>query len=140
MEIRAFVASDSEEVVLLWQQAGLLRPWNDPYKDIARKLDVQPELFLLAIDPEDGEICGTVMAGYDGHRGWLNYMAVSPNKQGQGIGRILVDSAKQKLMAIGCCKINLQVRSDNLQAQEFYRSFGFVDDACVSMGLRLIED
>ena len=140
MKIRAFEKADSDAVVSLWQQAGLTRPWNDPHKDIARKLKVQPELFLVAVGADQKSICGTLMAGYDGHRGWLNYMAVSPTSRGKGVGRLLIERAKKMLLAIGCSKINLQIRSDNLQAQAFYRSVGFDDDACVSMGLRLVED
>ena len=71
--IRAFDLPDTEAVVSLWQQAGLTRPWNNPYQDIRRKLSVQPELFLVAVD--DRTIVGTVMAGYDGHRGWLHKVA-----------------------------------------------------------------
>ena len=140
MRVRQFLEADSHAVIQLWRDAGLTRPWNNPMKDIARKSKVQPELFLVAVDPEDGAIVGSVMAGYDGHRGWLNYMAVSPSKQGEGVGRLLVEEAKRLLLALGCCKINLQIRTDNQQAQAFYRSVGFSDDACVSMGLRLEED
>lgn len=140
MQVRQFVEADSGAVIQLWSDAGLTRPWNDPLKDLERKSKVQPELFLVAVDPADGVLCGSVMAGYDGHRGWFNYMAVSPAKQGAGVGRLLVEEAKRRLLAMGCCKINLQIRTDNQQAQAFYRSVGFSDDACVSMGLRLEED
>ena len=140
MKIRVFRAEDTEAVVQLWQQVGLTRPWNDPRKDISRKLKVQPELFLVAVEDDDVSLRGTIMAGYDGHRGWLNYMAVSPQSKGLGIGRRLFDEVRQTLLVMGCCKINLQVRTDNLEAQGFYRALGFNDDACVSMGLRLVDD
>lgn len=139
MNIREFTLADSDAVVALWQQAGLLKPWNDAHKDIARKLQVQPELFLLATDAS-GQITGSLMAGYEGHRGWLNYLAVADAARGTGVGRVLVDEAKARLLALGCCKINLQIRDDNLQAQGFYRALGFSEDPVVSMGLRLEDD
>ena len=138
MQIRPFEEADTEAVVALWQAAGLTRPWNDPHKDIARKLKVQRELFLVAEDAAG--LCGSVMAGYDGHRGSVNYMAVAPERQGGGIGRALLLRVREDLLAMGCCKINLQVRSDNLQAREYFRQLGFSDDACVGMGLRLEAD
>lgn len=138
MRIRAFERSDTEAVVALWQRAGLTRPWNDPHKDIERKLQVQPELFLVAED--NGRLVGTAMAGYDGHRGWVNYLAVDGDCRGQGVGRALMERVREGLLALGCCKINLQIREDNLQAQAFYRRLGFAPDACVSMGLRLEAD
>lgn len=140
IQLRVFKPNDTEAVIALWQAAGLTRPWNDPRKDIARKLQVQSELFLVAVDNRDGEICGSVMAGYDGHRGWINYMAVSPAKQGQQVGRLLLEAAREQLLERGCCKINLQVRADNEQALGFYRALGFSDEPVVSMGLRLVED
>jgi len=140
MELRVFNSDDTEAVIELWKRAGLTRPWNDPHKDIERKMLVQPELFLLAVNESNGAIYGSVMAGYDGHRGWVNYMAVDPAQQGRGIGRQLMSRVNELLLAMGCCKINLQVRDDNCDAQAFYRSLGFSDDACVSMGLRLIKD
>lgn len=79
MHIRPFRSEDTDAVVDLWEAAGLTRPWNDPRKDIARKLTVQPELFVVAED-ETGRILGTIMAGYDGHRGWMNYLATQPTR------------------------------------------------------------
>lgn len=76
MAIRTFRAGDTEAVVALWEVCGLVRPWNDPRKDIGRKLTVQPELFLVAED--EGAVVGSAMAGFDGHRGWVNYLAVDP--------------------------------------------------------------
>ena len=78
MEIRGFSEPDSEAVIALWERCDLLRPWNDPRKDIARKLRVQPELFLIGV--VDGRIVASVMAGYEGHRGWINYLAVDPGR------------------------------------------------------------
>lgn len=113
--IRPFTPVDTESVVALWQDAGLTRPWNDPYRDIERKLTVQPELFLVATDR--GRVCGTVMAGYDGHRGWLYYLAVDRALEANGIGRRLVEEAEERLSAMGCPKVQLMVRPENARAR-----------------------
>lgn len=138
IEIRGFEESDSDDVVALWSACGLLRPWNDPRKDIARKLTVQRDLFLVGC--AGGRIVGTVMAGYDGHRGWINYLAVDPAQRRQGIARSLVDAVETRLRARGCPKINLQIRADNREAIAFYQRIGFAEDASISMGKRLERD
>lgn len=125
-------------MVALWQECGLTRAWNDPRKDIARKLTVQPELFLVG---EIGErIVATVMAGYDGHRGWVNYLAVVPKHRRQGFGRVLMQEAEKGLLALGCPKLNVQVRTANTEALGFYRSLGYAQDETVSFGKRLVPD
>lgn len=138
MRICPFSSPDEKAVVNLWERCGLLRPWNDPYKDIARKRLVQPELFLVG--RVDQQIVATVMAGFDGHRGWINYLAVDPDSQGQGFGRQMMAAAEQQLRDRGCPKINLQIRQDNLSAIEFYERIGFAQDAVVSLGKRLERD
>ena len=138
MEIRTFQPADEAAVIDIWSRCGLLRAWNDPYKDIARKLSVQPELFLVGTVNE--RIVGAIMAGFDGHRGWVNYLAVDPDSRRQGYGRELMEAAEQRLYGMGCPKINLQIRQDNLAAVNFYRQIGFAPDAVVSFGKRLIED
>jgi ribosomal protein S18 acetylase RimI-like enzyme len=138
MEIRLFKPSDSEAVIDLWKEANLVVPWNDPHRDIRRKLQIQPELFLVGV--LSGEIVASVMAGYDGHRGWLNYLAVAPRFRRCGIGRTLVKNAETRLRALGCPKINIQIRTGNTQVIEFYRRLGFKPDDVVSMGLRLESD
>jgi ribosomal protein S18 acetylase RimI-like enzyme/AcrR family transcriptional regulator len=138
VRIRPFRASDTDAVVALWQACGLTRPWNDPRKDIARKLTTQPELFLVA--EGDGTLVGTAMAGYDGHRGWVNYLAVDPSAQGRGLGRMLMAEAEQRLEARGCPKVNLQIREGNEPVMEFYRALGYARDGAVSFGKRLIPD
>ena len=122
----------------LWRDSGLTVPWNDPAKDIARKLHVQRDLFLVGSLEE--RIVATVMAGYDGHRGWINYLAVAPDCRRQGFGLRMMDAAEERLAAMGCPKINLQIRRSNTQAVDFYRSIGFVEDATISMGKRLVDD
>jgi len=136
--IRAFQEADADDVVRLWVACGLVRPWNDPRKDIARKLAVQRELFLVGSVGD--RIVATVMGGYDGHRGWINYLAVDPAHRRQGLARQLLADVEQHLRAAGCAKINLQIRHENLDAIAFYRSVGFAEDAVVSMGKRLERD
>ena len=138
MEIRTFQPADEAAVIDIWSRCGLLRAWNDPRKDIARKLSVQPELFLVGTVNE--RTVGTIMAGFDGHRGWINYLAVDPESHRQGYGRALMAAAEQRLYAMGCPKINLQIRQDNLAAVKFYQKIGFAPDTVVSFGKRLIED
>jgi ribosomal protein S18 acetylase RimI-like enzyme len=136
--IRPFAPADTEAVVALWRACGLTRPQNDPHKDIARKLRVNPEWFLVA--ERAGEIVGTVMAGYEGHRGWINYLGVSPALQRGGLGRRLMNEAEHRLRAAGCPKINLQVRPDNKVAIAFYERLGFAVEGAVSLGKRLERD
>jgi len=138
LDIRAFQDQDEAEVIRLWDRCGLLRPWNDPRKDIARKLRVQKELFLVGI--VDGAIMASVMAGYDGHRGWINYLAVDPQHRRQGLARTLMSEVERMLREMGCAKINLQIRRDNPEAISFYERIGFTEDAVVSFGKRLERD
>jgi ribosomal protein S18 acetylase RimI-like enzyme len=138
MNIRPFDDADEEAVIDLWARCGMLRAWNDPHKDIARKRRLQRELFLVGM--EGGAIVATAMAGYDGHRGWINYLAVDPAWRCKGFGRALVDQAERRLRELGCPKINLQVRRDNLAAMAFYERIGFREDAVASFGKRLERD
>ena len=139
MDTRVFAPADTEAVVQLWNDCGLTRPWNDPHKDIARKLSVSPELFLVGTDGA-GALIASVMVGYDGHRGWINYLAVHPAQQRQGHARQLMQQAEAALTALGCPKLNLQVRSGNEAVIAFYESLGYSNDQTVSLGKRLIAD
>jgi len=138
MHIRAFQANDEAAVVALWRACDLTRPWNDPHKDIARKLRAQPELFLVG--QWQGQIIASAMFGYEGHRGWLNYLAVLPEHQRKGHAKALMAHGEALLLALGCPKINLQVRAGNAQVLAFYQSLGYRDDEVLSMGKRLIRD
>jgi len=138
LDIRSYRDADQEVVVKLWQGCGLVMPWNDPAKDIRRKLSMQREMFLVGL--VDERLVATVMAGYEGHRGWINYLAVAPDCRKSGFGRRLMEEAEARLRALGCPKINLQIRSSNADVIEFYRSVGFSIDDVVSMGKRLEED
>ena len=136
--IRPFQTEDEASVVSLWQLCELTVPWNNPYKDIARKLKVQPELFLVGM--LDSLLIATVMGGYDGHRGWINYLAVHPDFQGQGYAQQVMENVESELRKRGCPKINLQIRSGNARVMTFYQKLGFTDDQALSMGKRLEED
>jgi ribosomal protein S18 acetylase RimI-like enzyme len=138
LEIRPFEIGDEEAVVQLWTDCGLVVPWNDPHKDMHRKLAAQPEMFLVACLGDS--VIGTVMAGYDGHRGWINYLAVHPDHRRGGVGGRLMQEAEHLLRLAGCPKINLQVRSSNGVAIGFYERIGFKIDEVVSLGKRLEPD
>lgn len=138
LEVRSFAECDRAAVVDLWQRCELTRPWNDPDRDIDRKLARDDELFLVGT--VDGAVAATVMAGYDGHRGWVNYLAVDPDRRVGGHGATIMRAAEDRLMALGCPKVNLQIRTSNLDAVRFYESIGYVADDVVSMGRRLIDD
>ncbi|MFA5551697.1 MAG: GNAT family acetyltransferase [Trueperaceae bacterium] len=136
--IRPFAVTDTDEIVKLWEECGLVRPWNDPRKDIERKLRVQPELFLVAQDA--AAVVGSVMAGFDGHRGWIYYLAVAASHQRRSLGRDLMQQAERLLVELGCPKVNLMVRSTNVAVVGFYRRLGYEQDDVVSLGKRLIAD
>ncbi|HEY0602257.1 MAG TPA: GNAT family acetyltransferase [Herpetosiphonaceae bacterium] len=135
MSIRPYQAADEAQVIALWHQCNLVVPWNDPQRDIALKIEVQPHMFLVGV--LDTTVIATIMAGYEGHRGWLNYLAVSPEHQRHGIGRRMVEEATALLQAAGCPKINLQIRTSNTDVIAFYKRLGFTIDDVVSMGKRL---
>ena len=138
MKVRPYDPRDRDEVVDLWIRCGLMVPSNNPDRDIARKLADSPDLFLVG--EVDGRVVAAVMAGYDGHRGWLNYLAVDPDLQRSGIGRRIVSRAEDLLKEQGCPKVNLQVRSTNTEVIAFYEALGYGIEERVSMGKRLIED
>ena len=135
---RSFSSTDRDAVIALWHECGLLHPNNDPHKDIARKLRVRPDLFLVGVIND--RIMASVMIGYEGHRGWINYLAVSPSHQKRGYGRLLMNEAERLLRAEGCAKINLQVRTSNAAVLAFYRAIGYLQDEVVSLGKRLEQD
>ena len=138
MDIREYQSSDEQAVVRLWTECGLVRPWNDPHKDIRRKLSVQPEMFLVGV--LDNEVMATVMAGFDGHRGWVNYLAVAVKCRRRGLARMLMERVEQQLKEMGCPKLNMQVRVSNTDVLAFYERLGYAPDYAVSLGKRLISD
>ena len=141
MKIRSYESTDDAAVIDLWTACDLTRAWNDPAKDIARKLTVQPEWFLVGADDAQGkEVIASAMFGYDGHRGWVNYLAVSPACQRRGYARQLMARGEALLMAAGCPKLNLQLRTSNADVLNFYQHIGYGRDDVVSLGKRLIPD
>mgnify|MGYP000464508354 FL=1 len=138
MNIRPFNISDTEAVIKLWRDCGLVRSWNNPHLDIERKLAVNPEWFVVG--EVDHQIVASAMFGYEGHRGWVNYLAVSPQHQRQGYAKQLMQFGEDLLLKVGCPKLNLQVRDTNTQALGFYEALGYKIDASVSLGKRLIPD
>ena len=138
MNIRPFETKDEEQVISLWKECKLVVPWNNPGKDIQRKLKVNPELFLVG--EIEGIIVGSIMGGYEGHRGWVNYPAVSPSYQKKGYGWQLMEAVEEKLKKMGCAKVNLQVRETNLEVIEFYKAIGYDLDHVIGMGKRLESD
>ena len=138
MKIRSYQNLDEEEVTQLWLECGLIVPHNNPIKDIKRKLKVNPEWFLVG--ELNGKIIASCMAGYEGHRGWINYLAVSPPFQGNGYGKVIMEKAEELLTDAGCPKINLQIRAKNHKTIDFYKSIGFKIDDVISMGKRIDSD
>jgi hypothetical protein len=130
------LASDTEAVAALWRRVYPQAPtWNVPEEDMRRKLAVQRELFLVA--ELDAEVVGTAMAGYDGHRGWIYYLVVSPEHRRRGIGTALMKRVEKELARLGCPKLNLQVRASNEEVVAFYKKLGYEIEERISMGRRL---
>lgn len=126
------------QVIDLWKLCELTRPWNDPDKDIDRKLLEHQGRFFVVLSGE--KVIASVMVGYDGHRGWINYLAVDPAHQGLGLGRKLMEHCEAYLLALGCPKVNLMVRRGNDKVLAFYDSLDYAEDAAVPLGKRLIPD
>ena len=136
--IRPFKVYDEESLVSLWNLCKLTVPLNNPYKDIARKIKIQSDLLLVGCLEEN--LIASVMAGYDGHRGWINYLAVHPDFQARGYGKKLMEYTENKLRELGCPKINLQIRKGNEDVLSFYQKLGFVEENRVSMGKKLADN
>jgi ribosomal protein S18 acetylase RimI-like enzyme len=133
--IRIYNDSDAGEVVHLWNECGLITPDNDPMEDIKLKINFQRELFFTGL--YNSKIASTLMAGYDGHRGWFNYFGVLPEFQGKGFGKQIANHAAAVLKKMGCPKINLQVRNTNISVIEFYKEIGFTDHDVTSLQMEL---
>ena len=136
--IRPFKEDDEEALVSLWNMCKLTVPWNNPYKDIARKLKVQEDLFLVGY--LEDKLIASVMAGYDGHRGYINYLAVNPDFQASGYGKQLMYNIENGLRELGCPKINLQIREGNDNVFSYFQKHGFVKEKRINMGKRIEDD
>ncbi|MBJ7501146.1 MAG: GNAT family acetyltransferase [Sphingopyxis sp.] len=136
MDIRTYETADFEGVKALWAEAFPEDPpWNRAERAIPEKLGFQPGLLFVAVD--DGGVIGSVMAGYDGHRGWLYSVAVGREARRGGVGTALVRHAETALLALGCAKVNLQVRATNGAVVGFYERLGYAVEERVSLGKRL---
>ena len=135
---RDFEPADTACVAKLWQECGLTRPWNDPVKDIERKLTDQNGAFWVVC--QDSVVVASVMIGYDGHRGTINFLAIAPELQRSGIGAELMRRAEAFLIDIGCPKVSFCVRKDNLAVLAFYDRLGYAADDVHFLGKRLIPD
>jgi ribosomal protein S18 acetylase RimI-like enzyme len=133
--IRSFEAGDESNLIELWRQCNLLRTWNDPREDIARNQQSACGRILVAVHQQT--LVGAVMIGYDGRRGWINYLAVAPGHRRRKLGTLLMSRAEAYLRELGCPKVNLQVRQSNLDVVSFYTALGYSDDLVVSLGKRL---
>lgn len=114
------------------------RPWNNPEIDIFRKVAQKDDLFLMAV--KDQQLIATLMGGYDGHRGWVNYLAVHPHHQRNGIATALIQQLEKRLIALGCPKLQLLIRKENINVQNFYEQLGYEEIDVLCLGKRLIHD
>lgn len=119
----------------LWEEAGLTRAWNDPREEVMRKLAYSDGLFLVAV--AHGAVIGTVMGGYDGHRGWVYSLAVSRAHRSRGVATDLMTELESRFRLLGCVKVNLQVRAENLPVVRFYQRLGYQEDHVIGLGKRL---
>ena len=135
--VRSYRKKDEKQVIQLWKMSNLIIPKNNPLRDIDEKIRFQPDLFLVGL--LDKKLIGTIMVGYEGHRGWINYLAIHQEFRGKGFGVKLMDYATEILTNMGCQKINVQIRKTNNSVIEFYKKLGFTDDEVISYGKRIEE-
>lgn len=137
-EIEPATASDASAVIALWHACGLTRPWNDPASDFALALREAQSSVLVARG--EGGITGSAMVGFDGHRGWIYYLAVAPEARRSGLGRALMAAAERWLRERGAPKLQLMVRGDNTAALGFYEALGLARQDVVVLGRFLAEE
>lgn len=137
-DIVLFKEQHRQDVIALWKKCGLVRAWNDPEKDIDRCLSVDASRLFVLIN--DQTVIGSVMTGYDGHRGAVYYLSVDPAHQGGGYGRKLMQQCEDYLTGLGCPKINLFVRKDNDAVHRFYGDMDYALETSAAFGKRLIPD
>jgi ribosomal protein S18 acetylase RimI-like enzyme len=130
MDVRTLDGTDRTQAVDLWHRTGLTRPWNPPEEDFDRAVAGTSSAVLGGF--EDGRLVATAMVGHDGHRGWVYYLAVDPDRQSGGLGRALMQAAQDWVRAAGVPKVLLMVRAGNTDALGFYAALGFtVEDTVV---------
>ncbi|MBC8402469.1 MAG: GNAT family acetyltransferase [Candidatus Marinimicrobia bacterium] len=138
VKIRKFHPADAPAVIDLWRRCELVVPWNDPRRDINRKLADSPDLFFVGENNE--RLLVSCMAGYDGHRGWIYYLAVDPDFRRRGLAAQLMQHAEAVLKLRGCPKIDLMVRDTNQPVIDFYHRIGYKKDPVLVLSKRLIND
>lgn len=137
-KIRSYCHDDKDSVISLWKEVfNSQKPHNDPEIAINMKIKQDDGLFFVA--EEDNHIVGTIIAGFDGHRGWLYSLAVIPQYRRMGVGTSLVNKAMLELRKIGCLKVNLQINSENNEVIDFYKKIGFSIEDRISMGIRITK-
>lgn len=136
LAITAIEDADVNAVVALWERCGLTRPWNDPAADIALARRGPNSTILLG--REDDKIIASAMVGHEGHRGWVYYVAVDPDRRGQGLGRAIMNAAEDWLRQAGIAKLQLLVRQDNAKASAFYETIGY-DEAAVTVFAKWLD-
>ena len=136
--ITIFEDKHRTQVIDLWKKCNLIKSWNDPNKDIDRKLKVNDSLFLIV--EFNKVIIGSAMIGYDGHRGSLYYLAVDPKHQRKGVGKMLMKEIEKRLIEVGCPKINIFIRNSKIEVKAFYQSIDYEEQNCLVYGKRLIPD
>lgn len=137
-QIGTYQAADQAELLALWQQCGLIVPWNNPLADIERKLADSPDLFFVG--KIGSRLVSSCMAGYDGHRGWIYFVAVAQAEQRKGLAASMVAHAEAELLERGCPKIDLMVRDSNTGVIEFYQAIGYQLDPVRVLSKRLLQD
>ena len=138
MDIIEYKSEYESAVIELWEKCDLTRPWNNPGLDIERKMKDKPELFLVGLI--NGKVVASAMGVYEGHRGWVYYLGVEPEQRKRGLAKRMMDAIEERLLEMGCPKINIQVRSGNTGALNFFGKIGYNTEERISLGKRLIED
>jgi ribosomal protein S18 acetylase RimI-like enzyme len=136
--IRPYLDTDLEDIIQLWERCDLTRPWNNPEIDIFRKAAKKDDLFLVAV--KDQQIIATLMGGYDGHRGGINYLAVHPHHQRNGVATALIQQLEKRLTALGCPELQLLIAKEFIDIQNFYEQLGYEEQEVVCLSKRLIPD
>ena len=136
--IRTYRPDDTAKVIDLWSECGLIVPWNNPQADIDRKYADSPQMFFVG--ELKSELVASCMAGYDGHRGWIYFLAVRNSQQRKGLATRLLGHVEAELIKLGCPKVELMVRKTNDRVISFYKSIGFDPDPVIVLSKRLIND
>ena len=136
--IDTYQDGDEAAIIRLWQECGLVVPWNNPLTDIARKVADSPQLFFTG--RIDGKLEASCMAGYDGHRGWIYFLAVANSEQRKGFAAQIVAHVEAQLIELGCPKLELMVRDRNREVIAFYQAIGFNLDPVRVLSKRLLQD